>query len=259
MWPIMGVTVASISMKAFLEMVNSFSYADSPFNSNKILIDSGSDISLVWNQDTFSCMKPFDLKQFKPGGSTPLLVQAIGMVSFNLGSYVDCHGQSHPFDLEIPNVYYVPESTMNILSTTHLKQYKIFFNSQHGRDVLIIPCLPSQVTGVWGNWHQTYGKDGYPAIHQYLGDHKPVLRTNPVDDGDVWTKVSAVVEQGRTRSERHNVNIAALNERLQRSEVTPEFLVHLAFNHCGDGVMRLMRKHSELFDLNLGSPDRVVG
>ena len=72
---------------------------------------------------------------------------------------------------------------MNNLSTTHLKQYNIILSSQHGPDVLIIPGLPGQVTGVWGYWHHTYGKDGYPAIYLYLGQCKPVLRTNPVDDG----------------------------------------------------------------------------
>ena len=96
---------------------------------------------------------------------------------------------------------------MNILSTTHLKHYNIFLNSQHGPDVLIIPGLPSQVTGVCGNWHQGYGKDGYPALYLYRGEGKPVLRTKPVDDGEVWTTISAAVEQVRTRSERHNVNL----------------------------------------------------
>ena len=95
-------------------------------------------------------------------------------------------------------------------------------------------------------------------MYLYLGERKPVLRTKPVDDGVVWTKVSAAVEQVRTRSERHNVNIAALNERSQRQEVTPEFLAHLAFTHCGDSVAKLMRKHPELNDFNLGSPGRVV-
>ena len=95
----------------------------------------------------------------------------------------------------VPNVICVPEVTINFLSGTQLKQCNIIFSSQHGPDVLIIPGLPNQVSGVWGNWHQTYGKDGYPAIYMYLGERKPMLRTNPVDDGDVWTKVSAAVEQ----------------------------------------------------------------
>ena len=92
MRPLRGVTVASISMKAFHEKVNSFSYADSPFNPDNIFIDSGSDIILVRRQDMFTCMKPCDLKQCTPMGSTPPSVQAIGVVWFDLESYVDCHG-----------------------------------------------------------------------------------------------------------------------------------------------------------------------
>ena len=130
--------------------------------------------------------------------------------------------------------------------------------------------LPSQVSGVWGNWYQGYGRDGYPAIwpgnlytdipiYLNLGEGKPVLRTKPVDDGKIWTIVSAAVEQVRVRSERHNENIAALQAGMQRHEVTPKFLAHLAFNHCGDNVMKLMRKHADLYDLNLGPVNRVVG
>ena len=116
------------------------------------------------------------------------------MIRFNLGSYVNRHGQRHPLDLEIPNVYYVPESTMTLLSTTHLKQCNIHLNSQCGPNVLIVPGLRSQVSGVWGNSYQDYGRDGYPAIYLNLGEGKPVLRTKRVDDRKVWTTVSAAVE-----------------------------------------------------------------
>ena len=65
----------------------------------------------------------------------------------------------------MPSVYYVPESTMNLLSTTHLKRYNIHLNSQCGPNVLNVPGLPNQVSGVWGNWYQGYGRDGCPAIY----------------------------------------------------------------------------------------------
>ena len=89
------------------------------------------------------------------------------------------------------------------------------------------------MSGVWANWHQTNGKAGYPAIYVYLGEREHVLRTNPrpVDDGEVWTQVSAAVAKVRTRSKWRNVNIAALIERSQRQEVSPEFLAHLASNN----------------------------
>ena len=44
----------------------------------------------------FTCMKPCKLKQFTPVGSAPLLIQAIGVICFNLGSYIDSHGQRVP-------------------------------------------------------------------------------------------------------------------------------------------------------------------
>ena len=207
----------------------------------------------------FTCIQPCSLRQCTPVGSTSLAVQSVGTIRFNLGSYVDSHGHRHPLDIEIPSVYYVPESTMNLLSTTHLKRYNIHLNSQCGPNVLIVPGLPSQVSGVWGNWFQGYGRDGYPAIYLNLGEGKPVLRTKPIDDGKVWTSFSAAVEQVRIRSERHNEHIAALRAGSQRKEVTHEFLAHLAFNHCADNVMKLMRKHPDLYDLNLGPANRVVG
>ena len=143
-----GSTVTSPDMKTFRDMVNTRPSAESPFDPDHILIDGGSDISLVWNQDMFTCMQPRSLKQCTPVGSTPLSVPAIGVIQFNFGSYVDCYGQRRPLDSEIPSVYYVPESTMNLLSTTHLKRYNIHLNSQCGPNVLILPSLPSQVSGV---------------------------------------------------------------------------------------------------------------
>ena len=115
--------------------------------------------------------------------SAPLSIQAIGVIRFNLGLYVDSYGQRHPLDLEVPDVHYVPDSTMNLLSTTHLKRYYLHLNSQYGPNVLIVPGLPSQVSGVCGNWYQGYGLDGYPAIYLNLGEGTSVLRIKPVDDG----------------------------------------------------------------------------
>ena len=56
--------VAAITLKAFNEMVNTSSYAASPFNPDILLIDSGSEMRLCWNQDMFTDMKACDLKQF---------------------------------------------------------------------------------------------------------------------------------------------------------------------------------------------------
>ena len=128
------------------------------------MIDSGSDISLCRNYDLFTFVAPCDLKACKPVG-TPLKVNGVGVDHFCLGSDVDHLGQRHPFDMEIPKVYYVPESSFNILSTNHIKRYNMYLNTLFNNDVLIvIPSLPSLVTVIWGDWHQICGPNGYPSI-----------------------------------------------------------------------------------------------
>ena len=144
-------------MKQFSELVN-LPLAQSPFDPDNIPIDSGSDISLVWNQDMFTCIQPCSLKQCTPVGSTPLSVQGIGAIRFNLGLYVDSHGQRHP--LEIPSVYYVPESTMNLLSTTHLKLYKHSFEPSMWSEWPYhfwlaqpsVRCVGQLVSRLWSGW-----------------------------------------------------------------------------------------------------------
>ena len=58
MWPPghRGVSVGAMTLPAFNEMVNTLPHADAPFPPRNFLIDSGSDISLSWNQDMFSVM-----------------------------------------------------------------------------------------------------------------------------------------------------------------------------------------------------------
>ena len=57
----------------------------------------------------------------------------------------------------------------------------------------------------------------------------------------------------------HNLDVAALKENKRGFDVTPEFLAHLTFNHCGDSVMKLMGRHPELYNLSLGTRDSIVG
>ena len=83
-------------------------------------------------------------------------------------------------------------------------------NTQFDNDALIIPGLPSQDKGIWGDWH--HGRDGYPAIYVALGHNKPVMRTLPVDGGATWTSAACAADQVRKPCERHNVDVAALKE-----------------------------------------------
>ena len=216
-----GAAVAAMTIQRYDELLE-LPHSNSPVQPLNFLIESGSDISLCWNYDLFTFVEPCSMKSCIPVGSTtliihtyihtPLSIDGVGVVRFCLGSYVDHLGQRHPLDMEIPNVYYVPQSSFNILSTTHLKRYQITLNTQFDNDVLIMPGLPSQVTGIWGDWHQVIGPRGYPSINITLGNKKPVMRTFPVDSGTAWKSAACAVDQVREPGERHNIDVAALKE-----------------------------------------------
>ena len=97
--------------------------------------NSASNISLSWNLNFFSFVEPCDLKSCTPAVFMPLKVNGVGVIRFCLGSYVD-HGapriglgQRHPLDMVIPSACFVPESSFNILCTTHIKRDKMFLNT----------------------------------------------------------------------------------------------------------------------------------
>ena len=98
-------------------MVDSLSGTESVFLTDKCLIDSGSDINTCYNYDLLSYIGPSDIEQCTPLGSTPLPVQGKGVVKMCVGNYMDHDGLSHPVDLEVENVYWVPYSSMNVLAT----------------------------------------------------------------------------------------------------------------------------------------------
>ena len=158
----------------------------SPVKPLNVLIDSGSDISLCWNFDLFRFVEPCDFKTCTRVGNTPLKVNGVGLIRFCLGSYGDHLGQRHPLDMEIQNVHYVPERSINILSTTYIKRYSMFLKTEFTTNMLLVLGQPSQVIGIWGDWHQT---QGYPAVYVTLGHNKPVIRTFPFDSA-TWTSVA---------------------------------------------------------------------
>ena len=91
-----------------------------------------------------------------------------------------------------------------------------------------------------------------------LGHNKSVMRTFP-EDSPTWTSATCAVDQVREPCERHNVDVAALNENKRGVVVTPECLSHLTFNHCVDSVMKLKGRHPELYNLSLSTRDSIVG
>ena len=107
-------------------MVDSLSGAESVFLPDKWLIDNGSDISICYNYDLFPYIGPSDMEQCTPLGSTPLPVQGKGVVKMCVRNYMDHNGLSHPVDLEIENVYWVPYSSINVLATSEINTQNIF-------------------------------------------------------------------------------------------------------------------------------------
>ena len=104
-------------------------HSHSPVEQLDFFLDSGPDISLCWNYDLFTFVESCDFKSCTPVGSTPLSIHGVGIVRFCLGSDVDHLGQRHPLDMETPNVYYVPQSSFSILSTTHSKRYNMYLKT----------------------------------------------------------------------------------------------------------------------------------
>ena len=84
------------------------------------------------------------------------------------------------------------------------------------------------------------------------------MRTFPADSGATWTSATCAVDQLREACERHNVDVAALNENKRGIDVTPEFLAHLTCNHCGDSVMKLVGRHPDLYHMSLGTRESIV-
>ena len=74
-----GITFPAMSMKQSNDLGNLPS-SQSPFDPDNILAGSGSDISLVWNQDIFTCIQPCSLLGKAPTPKGALLPQRIEAV-----------------------------------------------------------------------------------------------------------------------------------------------------------------------------------
>ena len=237
-----GPAVAVISVAEVQNIVDSLSGAESVFLPDKWLVDSGSDISICYNYDMFSYIGPSDIQQCTPLGSTPLPVQGTGVVKMCVGNYMDHNGLSHPVDLEIENVYWVPYSLMNVLATPEINRQTIFLFTGPRRNELIMPGLASQKLGKFFDCEQDVDNAGSPVLVFNLGKSRPSMRSHPVDNGLVWTDVTIVLKNDTAIRE-----IAAVQQPEGMDYVSTAFLAHLAYGHCGDPAMRLIAKASELY------------
>lgn len=101
-------------------MVDTLSGTDSAFLTIQWRVDSGAHINICFNYELFPYMGPTDIDCCTPLGSTPMDVHGKGVVRMCVGRYVDKDGLHHPIDLEIEDVYRVPQCPMNVLATPSL-------------------------------------------------------------------------------------------------------------------------------------------
>ena len=78
------------------------------------------------------------------------------------------------------------------------------------------------------------------------------MRLHPVDNGLVWTDVTDVLKNDTAIRE-----IAAVQQAEGMDFVSTAFVAHLDYGHCGDAVMRLIAKASELYGGALSSGQAV--
>ena len=175
-------------------MVDRLSGAESVFLPDNRLIDSGSDINICYNYDLFSYIGPSDIEQCTPLGSTPLPMQEKGVVKVCAGNFVDHNGLSHPINLDIENVFWVPCSSMNVLATPEINTQNIFlFTGPRGNE-LIMPGFASQTLGKFFDCEQEVDNAGSPILVFNIGKGRPIMRSHPVDRGLVWTDVTDVLK-----------------------------------------------------------------
>ena len=197
-------------------------------------------------------LAPSDVDICTPIGSTPLDVLGRGVVKMCVGHYDDHDGLSHPIDLEIEDVYWVPQGRVNVLGTPCIAEQTICLYARPRGNELYVPGFANQALGRFNMYAQKMDLDGSAVIVFNLGKGRPIMSTHAVDDGRVWSHMSDVL---------HN-NDAACEVAAVQSEgmeyVTAAFLANVAYGHCGDAAMQLIAQAPELYGDVLAHDD-VIG
>ena len=182
-----GPAVAAISMSYAQHMVDSPPDASSTFRPDKWLVDSGADINICFNYEWFSYIEPSHTDKGTPISSTPPDVLARGVVKVWVGhndnDYVDHDEMSHPIDLEIEDVYWVPGCLMNVLATPCLAEQNICLYMGNRGIELYMPGFENQMLGKYGMCTQEMDQDCNPVLVFNLGKGRPVMHTHLVYDG----------------------------------------------------------------------------
>ena len=145
-------------------MVDSRPGESSAFLPDKWLLESGDYLNICFNYEWFSCIGPSDIDICTPIGSTPLDVFGGGVVKMCVGHYIDHDGLSHPIDLGIEDVYWVPQRPMNVLATPCSAEQNICQYTEPSGNELYMPGFADQTLGRFGMCTKKMDHDGYPVI-----------------------------------------------------------------------------------------------
>ena len=178
-------------------MVDSLPGESSDFLPDKWLVDSGADLNICVNYELFSCIGPSDVDICTPIGSTPLDVLGRGVIKMGVGHYVDHNGPSHPIDLDIEDVYWVPQCPMNVLATPCIAEQNMYLYTGPRGNELYVPGFADQSLGVFDKCTQEMDHDGNPVIVFNQGKGRPIMNSHPVGIGKA--KYALVVVDECTR------------------------------------------------------------
>ena len=98
---------------------------------------------------------------------------------------MDHNGLSHPVDLKIDNVYWVPYSSMKVLATREINTQNTFLFTGPRRNELIMPGFANQQLGKFFDCAQEVDDAGSLVLVFHLGKGRRIMRLHPVDSGRV--------------------------------------------------------------------------
>ena len=237
-----GPAIAAVSIPDLQSMVDSLLDDMSAFLPHNWLVDSGAEISVCLDYTQFCEIRPSDVDQCVPVGSAPIDIVGNGTIRFCAGTYVNFKGISRSNDLEIDDVYWIPQCPINLLGTESLRAQNIYLYTGPRGNELTIPGFADQEHGGHGAIDQKADWNGSPTLVSCLGDARPVWRTSPVDSGVTWMEQSAILHRAKEHRE-----IAAVQEPEGVQYVPDGFLANLMYGHCGDAALRMTARAPDLY------------
>ena len=121
-----GPAIAAVSIPDLQSMVDSLPGEKTAFLPHNWLVDSGAKISLCFDYNQVCEIGPSDVDQCVPVSSAPTDILGKGTIRFCAGTYVDFEGISRLIDLEIEDVYWIPQCPINLLATESLRAQNMY-------------------------------------------------------------------------------------------------------------------------------------